>query len=268
MARSSIKPGQPAAETEVVDPNPSTGLVPTQDNSPSEYSPAYDPEQYDDTGRDIEVPVLGLINNVGPLARQFKNKAGNFVIGDIFLGETVDVIPVSIIKFFREKVRAGKELKYGTPEAQTARVWMTAAEAAKDGYYVDFDNKAPNRIEEAGKIGYLAIAPANDESGAFYIKAGDVMLTQAKCSYQRGGFRSVWRKIFDHGAKLATLKGIPSKGVSHADLFLKAQPWTHRWTLTSVDVPGKENSWYEPRISRGAALPEATIQYITENYGK
>jgi hypothetical protein len=268
MARSSIKPGQPAQDTEVADEQKSTALAPTQDTSAAEYSSAYDPEQYDDTARDIEVPVLGLINNVGPLAKQFKNKAGNFVLGDLFLGETVEVIPTAIVKFFREKVRKGVELKYGSPEAQTAKVWATAADAARDGYFVDFENKAPNRCEEAGRIGYLVVAPQGDESGEFFIRAGDLQVAQAKCSYQRGGFRMVWRKVFDHANKLAIARGVNTKGLSHSQVFLAAQAWSHRWTLRAESVDGAENSWYEPRIARGAALSSEAVSYITEHYGK
>lgn len=268
MARSSIKPNAPQGDTEPVE---ETQLATQTDTSVGDhYADSYDPGTYDDVGRDIEVPVLGLINNVGPLAKAFKNKAGNFVLGEtLFLGETVQVIPTSIVKVFREKIRGGKVLKYGTPEAKTAKVWPSARDAQQDGYIVGFKgDTAPNQCEEAGAIGYLVIAPEGSDAAEFSISAGSLTLAQAKCSYQRGGYRAVWRRIFDHAAKLAQAKRIPTRGLNHSELFLKAQPWTHAWTLSSTVIDGSENSWYEPRISRGEALPADVVEYITTNYGK
>lgn len=265
--RSSLKPGaKPADETEA---SQTTALAPTQSADVADYSNAYDPEQYDDSSRDVEVPVLGLINNVGDLARRFKNKSGNFVLGDLFLGEKVDVIPVQIVKFFRETCRNGNVIKFNSPEAKTSKVWATASDAAKDGYFVDFKNKAPNRCEEAGRLGYLAIAPEGDTSGEFYITAGELKVAQAKSSYQRGGYRNgPWSKIYNHAYRLAQVKGQEVKGFSPTDIFRNAQAWTHRWTITAVDVPGSENNWWEPRAARGAELSPETVAYITANYAK
>lgn len=263
MARTTLKPGQPANETE----NEQTALATQGDNSPETYAPEYAPETYDDTGRDVDVPILGLVNGIGDLARQFKNKAGNFVIGSLFLGETVEVIPVQLVKFFRETHRNGVKLA-GTPEARTAKSFATASEAAKVGYYVDFKNKAPNRIEECGRVGYLVIAPEGDTSGEFFIKAGDLMVAPAKSTYQRGGYRETWSAIYNFAFKLASAKGLPTKGVTHADLFASAKPWTHRWKLWAKEEHNEVNAWYEPRISRGAALSDATVEYITANYSK
>lgn len=265
MARSTLKPGSQASEA--VDENKSTALAPQQSADVGDYTPAYDPEQYDDTSRDVDVPVLGLINNIGDLARQFKNKAGNFVLGSLFLGETVDVIPVQLVKYFRETHRNGEKLQ-GTPLARTAKVWATASDAAKDKYYVDFTNKAPNRIEEAGRIGYLVIAPQGDTSGEFYIKAGELNVAQGKSSYQRGGFRECWGAIYNFAFKLASAKGLPTKGISHTQLFTSAQPWTHRWTLRAKEEANDVNAWYEPRAARGAELSPETVAYITANYAK
>jgi len=242
---------------------PSAAIVPA---SPAELG-NYNADQYDDVARDVEVPVLGLVNNVGPLATQFRNKAGNLVLGNILLGETVKVIPVEVMKFYRETWRDGREIKYGSPEDKNRRTFQSAQEAAKAGYAVDFDNQYRNRVEEAGRIGYLVIKPDGDTSGEFVLKAGKLELTAAKCSYQRGGYREVWRRVFEHAHKLALGKGIETKGLNHRALFNKAAAWTHSWTLSATLVSGPQNSWYEPRIAKGDPLPAEVVEWITANYG-
>ncbi len=227
----------------------------------------YKPEMYDDVSRDVETPVLGMVNNVGPLATKFKNKGGNFVLGDILLGETVSVIPIDIAKFYRETWRNGKEIKYGSPEDKTRRTFSSAHEASTHGYVVDFDGTQLNRIEECGRIGYLVIKPQGDTSGEFILRAGSLELASAKCMYQRGGFREVWRRIFDHSHKLCISKGIELKGLDHRTVFNKARAWTHQWTLSAASVEGSQNSWYEARIAKGAALPEDVVTWITDKYG-
>lgn len=245
----------------------STAIATT--SAPAQELAHYNPDQYDDVSRDIEIPVLGLVNGVGPLAKVFRNKAGNFALGDtVLLGETVQVVPVAIVKFFRETWRNGVEIKYGSPEDKTRRKFATAQDAAKSGYAVDFDNVLPNRVEEAGGIGYLVVAPAGDTSGEFILKKGDFVFAQAKCSYQRGGFKSVWRRVFDHAHKRAMAGGLDIRGLDHAAIFNAAKGWSHAWTLSAELVEGKQNSWWEPRIAKGAALPDDVAEWIGANYGK
>ena len=227
----------------------------------------YSADTYDDVSRDVEVPVLALINNVGPLAKQFTNKAGNFVLGDTLVGESVKVIPVQVSKYYRETVRNGVTIKYGSPEDKARRIFASAQDAAKAGYAVDFDNVHPNRIEECGKIGYLVIKPAGDKSGEFVLKAGPLELASARCSYQRGGYREVWRRVFEHAHKLALGKGVATKGLNHGQVFSAAQAWTHAWTISAAQVDGAQNSWWEPRIAKSDPLPADTVAWITANYG-
>lgn len=243
----------------------STAIAPI-DEAPVALS-HYNADQYDDVSRDVEIPVLALINNVGPLATQFRNKAGNFVLGDNLLGEKVQVVPVQVMKFYRETWRSGKEIKYGSPEDKTRRTFQSAQEAAKAGYAIDFDGVHSNRIEECGRVGYLVIKPDGDKSGEFVLKAGSVELAQAKCSYQRGGYREVWRRIFEHAHKLALAKGVSTKGLNHGQVFSAAKAWTHSWTISAAVVTGAQNSWYEPRIAKGEPLAPDVIDWITTNYG-
>lgn len=275
--RSKIAPESSDIPADATQPGTAVAELPTTDvGAPAAYDPGY----YDDTSRDVEIPVLGLVNNVGNLAKQHRNQGGNFVLGDTLVGPTVDVVPVALVKFFAEKFRNGKEIKHGTPEAATRRIFATASEAAQFkvpeegpgkglGYFVDFDNKQPNRVEEAGRIGYLVLAPAGIEAGNtdFVLKAPGFRFALAKCSYQRGGFREVWRKVFDHANKLALLKDIPTRGLAHSEVFNKAQAWDAVWTLSSTERNGNGNFWYEPRIAKKAKLPAEVVTWITENYG-
>lgn len=276
MARTKITPGADETATEH---EQSTALAPAASSevgAPANYDPGY----YDDTSRDVDIPVLGLVNNVGNLAKQHRNQAGNFVLGDKVIGAAVDVIPVALVKFFAERFRNGKELKNGTPEFATRRIFASATEAANfklqddgpgkgHGYFVDFDNKLPNRIEEAGRIGYLVVAPEGADPVDFPLKApvGDLRFTLAKCSYQRGGFRNVWRSVFNHADKLAKLKGINPRGLTHAEVFNRAQAWDGVWTLTSSEESGNGNFWFEPRIAKKAKLAPEVVAWVSEEYG-
>jgi len=261
MARTSIKPED--TDIQVPSSTAATALsIPS-----TQAAVEYDPSTYDDVGRDIETPVLGLVGTVGALAKQFRNQAGNFVLGDTLLGNTVQVIPVAVVKFYAERWRDGVEVKFGTPLFATRKVFESAAAAAKAGYEVDFNNRAQNRVEEAARIGYLVLAPANDASGDFAIKCGDLRFARAKCSYQRGGFRAVFRKIFDHANKVALTKDIVTRGLNHSALFAAAQPWTHLWTLSAEACSGHDNEWYEPRIAKTSPLTPETVAWITANYG-
>jgi len=257
MAKTSISPE---------DPSKSSALAPTQPNAVG--APAgYDPEYYDDTSRDIEIPTLSLVGNIGPLSKKFKNSAGLFALGDLLLGDAVNVIPVAVAKFYSETHRAGKEIKYGSPEAQTRKKFATAAEAAKAGYVVAFDDTAPNRVQEAAIVGYLVAAPVDDKSGEFVEKCGDLRLARAKCTYQRGSYRGTFRPIFNHANKVALSKGIDATGKNVNQLFAEAKPWTHLWALTPEEVAGRENTWWETRASKVAPLAPEVVAWITENYG-
>jgi hypothetical protein len=242
----------------------SAALAPQAPSTPAEYYP----DQYDDTSRDVEVPVLGLVNGIGPLAKKFRNQAGKFVLGDTLLGEAVSVIPVAVAKYFSEKARDGKEIKYGTPEAATRKTFATASEAAKAGYVLDFDNKARNRIEEVARVGYLVVAPEGADPIDFALRApGGLRLALAKCTYQRGGYRKTFRPLFDYANRLALSEGTETKGLTHTQLFAAAKPWRNVWTLTPTEETKQDNTWFEPQIARGAPLTQETIDWITQNYG-
>ncbi len=276
MARTKITPGSSETDEPV---EQSTALAPSTSNevgAPASYDPGY----YDDTSRDVDIPVLGLVNNVGNLAKTHRNQAGNFVLGEKVLGPAVDVVPVALVKFFAERFRNGRELKNGTPEFATRRIFASATEAANFklqddgpgkglGYFVDFDNKCPNRVEEAGRIGYLVVAPEGADPVDFPLKrlGGTLRFALAKCSYQRGGFRNVWRSVFNHADKLAKVKEIAVRGMAHAEVFNKAQAWDGIWTLTSKEESGNGNFWFEPRIAKKAKLDPADIAWIAEEYG-
>lgn len=259
MAKTSINPEDPNKNV--------TTLVPT--SSTAVGAPVgYDPEQYDDVGRDIEVPTLVIVNSVGPTAKKFKNSAGLFAFGDILLGSSVNVIPVAVLKFFSETHRGGVEIKHGSELAKNRKRFASASEAAKAGYIVGFKNDtAPNRVQEAAVIGYLVVAPEGDKSGEFVEKCGDLRLARAKCTYQRGGYRGTFQPIFNHAAKVATSLDIPTAGKTVSQLFTEAKPWTHLWTLTGEECAGRENQWWETRASKTAPLAPEVVQWITDNYG-
>ncbi|MFZ9725641.1 MAG: hypothetical protein ACO3EH_00410 [Ilumatobacteraceae bacterium] len=259
MAKTKITPN---AEEPV-----STALSTTQPEGTVDLS-AYNPDQYDDVSRDVSIPVLGLVHGIGPLAKVYRNKGGNFALGEsALLGEQVQVVPVTILKYFRETHRNGFEIKYGSPEDRTRRKFATAQAAAKAGYAIDYHNSLPHRIEEAGLVGYLVVGPEGDTSGEFALKKGTFAFAQAKCSYQRGGFKAVWRRIFDHAHKRAMAQGLDIKGLDHGEIFNAAGGWSHVWTLTAELVEGNQNSWWEPRIAKSAELPAEVQQWIGQNYG-
>jgi hypothetical protein len=248
------------------DADESTALA-KQSTEVGDYA-GYDPGYYDDVSRDTDVPPLMLVGNTGGLAKLFKNQAGNFVFNDQLVGPTVDVIPVAVLKYYVERARNGAEIKYGTPDWNTRKRFATATEARQAGYVIDFKNKAPFRIEEAGRIGFLVVAPAgaNPEDFPLY-REHDLGFALGKSSYQRGGYREVFQTVFNHAVKLTQLKKIATKGMSHTELFRVAQPWAGIWTLRAQECYKGENLYYEPRISKKAALPADAVAWITENYG-
>jgi hypothetical protein len=261
MAKTSIRP-----ESEEPITGPSSDLVPAQPSSLPEY---YDPGQYDDVSRDISVPVIGLVNKIGPLSKTFPKNAGEFAFADQFvIGETVKVIPIGILKFFVEKVRDGKDLKFGSPEAATAKIFATANEAARAGYAVDFDDVYKNRVEEASRVAYLVVAPEGDSSGEFVEDAAGIKVALCKSSYQRGGHRGVFRPLVNHAAKLAKAQGLPTLGKSAAQLFADTKAFTHFWTLSAEHREDlvRQLDWFEPRISKGDVLPPEVFAWIESKY--
>lgn len=269
MGFKKITPDSKDIEAEATAPNSvgSTAVATKPESAPT--PDGYYPDQYDDTSRDVEVPVIGLVNGIGPLAKKFRNQAGKFVLGESILGDAVSVIPIAVVKFFVEKARDGKDIKYGTPEYATRKIFATASEAAKVGYVLDFDNKARNRIEEVARVGFLVVAPEGAEPIDFALRApGDLRLALAKCTYQRGGYRKTFRPLFNYANSLALSEGVETKGLTHTQVFAAAKPWRNIWTLTPSEETKNENTWFEPQIARGAALTPEAIAWITENYGK
>lgn len=261
MAKTSISP-----ESE----KPVTSAVTTVERANPPALPAkYNPDRYDDVSRDIQVPVLGLVNKIGPLSEKFPKNVGEFVLGDtVLLGERVGVIPVGILKLFIESMRDGVELKFGSPESATAKIFATANDAYNAGYAVDFDSNVKNRVEESSRVAFLVVAPAGDQSGEFVMKTGDLKLALAKSSYRRGGHRGVFRPLVNHAVKIAREKGIEIVGLSAADVFEKTEAFTHLWTVSSTKVENaiKKQAWYEPRIAKTAPLAPEVVEWIKENY--
>jgi hypothetical protein len=264
MARSKINPEE---VDETNSQNPSEQLVPTQSTA-VEPVEDYNPDYYDDVSRDTDVPFLALVGNTGSLASQHRNQSGNFVYNDKIIGPSLDVVPVAVMKFFIEKARDGKEIKFGTPEWKLRKTFETAREAFSEGYVIDFKNKAPNRIEESGRIGYLVVGPEGTEPEDFPLSAGGFRFGLGKSTYNRGGYREVWQRVFDHAVRLSNLRGLPTKGISQSELFNRAQAWDGVWTLTSVQPPMRNgNQWWEPRIAKKAKLPPEVVAWISDNYG-
>lgn len=258
MAKTSINPEDPLARSLSTTAVSAVAVIPE----------GYDPGQYDDVSRDIEVPTLSVVGNVGPLAKKFKNSAGRLAMGDVLLGESVQVIPVAAVKFYSETHRNGAEIKYGSPESKTRRMFGSASDAARAGYVVGFKaSDGRNLVQEAARLGYLVVAPAGDTSGEFVEKIGALKLARAKCTYQRGGYRGTFRPIFNHASKLALSGGINTSGKTVAQLFAETKPWTHLWNLSGELVPGAENEWWETRASKGDVLPNEVVSWITENFG-
>jgi hypothetical protein len=263
MARSKINP----EEVEETESLPSEQLVPTQSaevDSPQGYDPGY----YDDVQRDTDTPFIALISSTGNLAKQYRNQAGNFLYNDKVVGPSLDVIPVAMMKFFVEKAneKVGT-IDFNMPEWKLRKTFETAQEAYRAGYVIDFKNKAPNRIEEAGRIGYLVVGPEGAELEDYPLAVGDFHFGLGKAQYNRGGYRNVWQRVFDHAVRLAQLKKISTKGVNHAELFNRAQAWDGVWTITSTEVSNPKNAWFEPRIAKKAKLPPEVVAWISDNYG-
>lgn len=265
MARSKINP----EETDVsLDEEKKTNTaLAAQSTEVGDVSEEYNPDYYDDVDRDTDVPFIALVSNSGNLAKQFRNQAGNFVYNDKIVGPELDVVPVAVLKYFIERARDGEEIKYGSPLWKLRKTFETAREAAQQGYVIDFKNKAPNRIEEAARIGYLVVGHDGAEPEDFPLSAGGFRFALGKASYHRGGYRHTFQPVFDHAVRRAAVMGISKKGLTHAQLFNAAKAWDGVWTLRSKEEVKMENAWFEPHISKKVKLPPEVFDWITEEYG-
>lgn len=221
-------------------------------------------DRYDDITRDVVVPVLGLINKVGKLAEKFENRGGNFALGDELLGQSVAVIPVSIVKLVEEVAYQGRPLVYGE---SVPKVFSSATEAYSAGYVVDKTRLAPNRVEEIAKVGYLVIAPEDNRSSDFMLEVGGLRLQPAQCTYRRSAFARIYYPLFNHAHGICLGRGLEYRGLNASRVFALAQAWTHQWTLQSKLEKNAKNSWWEPRISKGSILSAEVQSWVAKNYG-
>jgi hypothetical protein len=256
MAKTSINPEADEAV--------STAVVSTQPDTSVQVYEGYDAEQYDDPTRDISTPVLGLISKVGKASKRWPKNAGELYIGDSLIGETVQAIPVGIVKFFVESCRAGVVLKFGSEIIP--KVFATATEAAQSGYVLDFDNKAPNRIEESAKIGWLVLKPEgfDDEAGEFVIDlpSGQVAAV-AKTTIKRGSYRGTFKPIYNYAVKLLRATGKPLSP-SASETFIDASGFKSVWDITVDHEENAENDWFEIRARRASSLSAEDVAWVTE----
>lgn len=218
----------------------------------------------DETSRDVQLPVIGLVNKVGKLAEKFENQGGKFVVGDVLVGPTVSVIPINVLKLYSEFARNGQPLVYGKDQPQ---VWNSEREANAAGYFIDRTHRVPNRIEEIAKIGFLAVAPAGDTSGEFFLKVGELQVAPCYSTYRRGGYINVYLPVFNHANRLCMAQGIVTRGLTAAQIFRAAKGWTNLWTLGAKKGQNDTNTWWEPQIAKGAPLAGEVVEYISANYG-
>ena len=241
----------------------STAVVPTETTTAIVPSAAGD-HYADETSRDVQLPVIGLVNKVGKLAEKFENQGGKFVIGDVLVGPTVTVIPINVLKLYSEFARNGQPLVYGKDQA---KVWNSEREANADGYFIDRTHRAPNRIEEIAKIGFLAVKPSGDTSDEFYLKAGELQVAPCYSTYRRGGYINVYLPIFNHANRICMAQGIVTRGLTAAQIFRAAKAWNNQWTLSAKKGQNDTNTWWEPQIAKGAPLSGEAVEYINANYG-
>lgn len=257
MAKTKIAPNAEDVETSTA--------VATATTETSALVPSAAGDHYaDETSRDVQLPVIGLVNKVGKLAEKFENKGGQFVVGDMLVGPTVRVIPLNVLKMYSEYARDGKALVYGKDQPQ---VWASERDANAAGYFIDRTHRAPNRIEEIAKIGFLAIAPAGDTSGEFFLKVGDLQVAPCYSTYRRGGYINVYLPVFNHANRICMAQGIVTRGLSAQKIFSAAKAWTNEWTLSAKKGQNDTNTWWEPQITKGAPLSPAVVEWVTQNYG-
>lgn len=254
MAKTKIVPGEETAQVTSVVPAQTSAIVPSADGD--QYS--------DETSRDVQLPVIGLVNKVGKLAEKFENQGGKFVIGDLLVGPSVTVIPVNMVKLYSEVARDGKVLEYGKDQSQ---VWSSERDANAAGYFIDRTHRAPNRIEEIAKIGFLAVAPEGDKSGEFFLKVGNLMVQPCYSTYRRGGYINVYLPIFNHANRICMAQGIVTRGLTAQKIFAAAKAWTNLWRLTAKKGSNAQNTWWEPQAAKFEPLPGDVIEWIGANYG-
>lgn len=205
-------------------------------------------ERYDDGSRDIIIPKLGLVNNVGDLWKKFPRNAGDFVFEKrLVLGSSVEVIALSLRKFYVECKRDGQFLKYG--DGIMPKIFTSASEANRNGYAIDFDSLSPNKVEEAGEILFLVAGPADDAASSFYIEVDGKSFAPSLMSFRRGGFREAWKLVNTVKVRADSRKG---------DLFGTL------FTLTSFlkEDTVKKQAWFEPRIAVTRRVTEPGIASI------
>lgn len=238
----------------------STAVVPVSTTAVAPYEAAAD--QYEDSSRDIRLPVLGLVNKVGPLADKWENKAGNFVVGEVLIGPEVRVVPVAVQKLYAEVARGGRKLEYGKDQG---KLYATEAEARQAGYVVDKSYQAPNRVEEIARVNYLVFAPADCKADDFYLEAAGLKFQPAVCTYRGGAYRDVYLPLYNHAARLALVKRLPTARVPAHEVFAQTQAWTHFWTLKSTKKSNAQNTWLAPVIIKGDAVPADIAAWVESN---
>jgi hypothetical protein len=250
----------------------STAITPAESAAVAAAPVGYDADRYDDSGRDIATPALALISKTGKKADQFPKNIGELVLGDEVVGETVEAIPVGVVKFFQETMRDGAELEWDGDVI--ARTWPTARAAGADGYAVVFASdgltpeQAPNRIEERAVIGWLVIKPEGfeDEAGEFYLETpSGLEVAIAKTTVKRGSYRNTFKPIYNAAVKLLRKNKVdldpdPSKA------FSDAKAWNAKWAIEPALRKGGSNSWWEFTARRVESLSEEDVSWIEDNY--
>lgn len=251
MAKTSIRPEEQKIESSNLPALPTSPQLPA----------GYNPDRYDDETRDVQTPTLGLINKIGPLSKKFPKNAGDFAFGDVLLGPTATVIPIGFVKFFVESVRNGEPLKYGEIYDPPARKFVSANEAYRQGYAVEYDTNYPNRAEESARIAFLVAGPPDDDSGEFYLTAPDGRhWGVAVSSFRRGSLRGTFKPVFTHIYRLSQAQAKPIEEIAFYD-------WM--WELRSehVDNVQKKQDWFESRIKKLGHLPPDMIDWIRASVG-
>lgn len=252
MSRSSIRPESDGVQTEHASSNPAP--------SPSQQAQR-DAAYYDSDARDTKVPVLGLINKVGPLSDLFPKNAGEFaynkrvVLGAPYTGPGsqkdefgLAVIPLRFEKSFVETYRDGEEIKFGAKIEPPQKVFATAEAAYAQGYIADFDAPKFNNVEEKGDLVFLVAGPADDAEDAFFLEIGGLFFTPASFSVRRAAYRDVFQNIKTWSAR-------PGSKVHNKLCLLRSKK-------KSKVRNGVPSSWYESSISATRKLTEAEIATI------
>ena len=274
MAKTTINPeSDEAVHTEIVPSETAGAVAPSNSSVPV----GYDADQYDDLDRDIETPSISIINKTGPLSTKFPKNTGEFAVGEVVLGDDPQVIPVALLKLFVESCRDGTPLKYG--DGIMPRFFSTAADASKAGYFVDFDNVSPNRVEACSRAAFLVIKPdgVDDPDGLFYLEMpSGKFATLAKSSYRRGSHRGrknshpgVYSPLVNYATAILRRPGNGGTGgLDASSAFAKAAAYDRVWTLKAHHEinTAKKQDWYETYIERTLQLDAEDLSWISENY--